>query len=90
MARAEPAAALPLDILLGRWTMDNSPAFVALDLASRLFSPYDLNPTGFNPLRDILVEAIDFSSGWRAPRSRSSSPPPTCAPVARASFAMRR
>jgi NTE family protein len=31
-----------------------------MDLASRLFSPYDLNPGGFNPLRDILAEAIDF------------------------------
>lgn len=50
----------PLDVLLGRWTLDNSPAFLALDLAARLFSPYDLNPVGLNPLRDILLESIDF------------------------------
>jgi NTE family protein len=31
-----------------------------MDLASRLFSPYDLNPTAFNPLRDILCQSIDF------------------------------
>lgn len=50
----------PLDILMGRWTLDNSPLFVAFDLASRLFSPYDLNPRAFNPLTDILAESINF------------------------------
>jgi NTE family protein len=57
----------PLDVLLGRWTLDSSPLFVALDLAARLVSPYDLNPTGANPLRDILAESIDFSRLARAP-----------------------
>lgn len=50
----------PMDVLLGRWTMDSSPMFVAFDLASRLFSPYDLNPTAFNPLTDILAQSINF------------------------------
>ena len=50
----------PLDILMGRWTLDNSPLFVAFDMASRLFSPYDLNPRAFNPLTDILAESINF------------------------------
>lgn len=59
-ALLSPLRRSPLDILLGRWTLDFSPAFVALDLASRLFSPYDLNPGGFNPLRDILQESVDF------------------------------
>ncbi len=27
---------------------------------SRLFSPYDLNPKGSNPLREILAALIDF------------------------------
>lgn len=57
----------PLDVLMGRWTLDSSPVFIALDLAARLVSPYDLNPTGFNPLRDILAESIDFSRLARAP-----------------------
>jgi NTE family protein len=55
-----PLQRTPLDRLLGRWTLDYSPAFVALDLMSRLFSPYDLNPHGFNPLVTILNESIDF------------------------------
>lgn len=66
-ARFSPFQRGPLDILSGNWTMDNSPLFVALDIASRLFSPYDLNPTDLNPLRDILAESINFSALIRSP-----------------------
>ncbi len=59
-ARFSPFQRGPLDVLLGRWTLDSSPVYVAMDLMSRLLSPYDLNPTGVNPLRDILAEMIDF------------------------------
>ena len=31
-----------------------------MDLASRLFSPYDLGMAALNPLADILAENIDF------------------------------
>ena len=51
----------PLDILMGRWTLDSSPAFITMDLMARMFSPYDLNPGGVNPLRDILAECVDFT-----------------------------
>ncbi|AUB82707.1 patatin-like phospholipase family protein [Candidatus Thiodictyon syntrophicum] len=60
-ALMSPLRRSPLDILMGQWTMDNSPMFVAMDLAARLFSPYDLNPGGFNPLQDILAKSIDFA-----------------------------
>ena len=59
-ALMSPLRRSPLDVLLGRWTMDNSPVFWAFDLAARLYSPYDLNPSAFNPLRDILAQSIDF------------------------------
>lgn len=59
-ARFNPLRRGPLDVLLGRWTLDHSPAFIAMDLMARFFSPYDLNPRGFNPLRDILAESIHF------------------------------
>lgn len=59
-ARFSPFQRNLIDILLGRWTLDNSPAFIAMDLIARVVSPYDLNPGGFNPLRDILAECIDF------------------------------
>jgi NTE family protein len=66
-AELSPLRRTPLDVLLGRWTLDYSPAFIAMDLASRLFSPYDLNPGGSNPLREILAESIDFERLTRAP-----------------------
>jgi NTE family protein len=56
-----------LEILSGRWTLDYSPMFVAADLAARVFSPYDLNPAGTNPLRRILEENIDFKVLANAP-----------------------
>jgi NTE family protein len=59
-ARFSPMRRTPFDIMMGRWTLDTSPAFLALDLAARLFSPYDLNPFGTNPLKQILSECVDF------------------------------
>ncbi|HWV80115.1 MAG TPA: patatin-like phospholipase family protein [Hyphomicrobiaceae bacterium] len=56
-----------LDRLLGRWTLDTSPAFIALDLMARLFSPYDLNPRGVNPLKQILDDCIDFDRLSQSP-----------------------
>jgi len=38
-----------------------------MDLLSRLVSPYDLNPLGWNPLRDILAGFIDFMRLEQAP-----------------------
>jgi NTE family protein len=49
-----------MDMMTGTWTLDNSPAYMAAELATRLWSPYDLNPRGMNPLRGILSELIDF------------------------------
>src|ERR1700682_13748 len=59
-AALSPPQSSPLERLIGRWTLDTSPAYLAIDLMSRVFSPYDLNPMGFNPLRQILAESIDF------------------------------
>jgi NTE family protein len=66
-ALMSPFQRSPLDILLGRWTLDNSPVFLAMDLMARIFSPYDLNPHGANPLREILARSIDFKHLAEAP-----------------------
>ena len=60
-AKFSPLQRTLFDRMAGRWTLDWSPVFVTMDLMSRIFSPYDLNPHGFNPLRDILAESIDFT-----------------------------
>jgi len=65
--RLSPFRRGPLAMLTGQWTLDYSPFYVAADIASRVFSPYDLNPTGTNPLRDILAQAVDFDMLADAP-----------------------
>ena len=66
-ARFSPFQRSPLDVLLGRWTLDTSPLFMAMDMMSRVVSPYSLNPSGSNPLSDILAEVIDFEAVARSP-----------------------
>ncbi len=66
-ALLSPFRRSPLDVLLGRWTLDTSPVFLAFDLMARVFSPYDLNPRGVNPLTGILADCIDFKRMAKAP-----------------------
>ncbi len=51
-----------MDRLLGNWSLDNNPMFLALDVASRFVSPYDFNPFNINPLREILESEVDFEA----------------------------
>jgi NTE family protein len=51
-----------MDRVLGNWSLDNNPMYLALDVASRFMSPYDFNPFNINPLRDILESKVDFEA----------------------------
>jgi NTE family protein len=66
-AQMSPLRRGPLEILTGSWTLDFSPVFAALDIASRVLSPYDTNPMGGNPLRKVLEESVDFARLAKAP-----------------------
>jgi NTE family protein len=66
-AAFSPLQRTPLDRMLGRWTLDHSPVFVGLEMMARVFSPYNLNPRGCNPLESILDESIDFVRLARSP-----------------------
>ncbi|WP_447555536.1 patatin-like phospholipase family protein [Vreelandella sp. EE22] len=57
---ASPIRRSPLNVLTGNWSLDQSPGYIAMDLMSRLVSPYQFNPLNINPLRDIVAEHIDF------------------------------
>jgi NTE family protein len=59
-AAFSPLQRSPLDRILGRWSLDSSPAYLAFDLTTRVFSPYHLNPLDLNPLRSLLAASIDF------------------------------
>lgn len=58
-ASFSPFQRSPLDVLLGRWTLDHSPVFMAMDMMARVVSPYDVNVMGANPLRAVLAETVD-------------------------------
>jgi NTE family protein len=61
-ARFSPFQRGVVDRLLGRWTLDNSPAFLVMDLMARLISPYDVPSFGPNPLEQVLRESVDFDA----------------------------
>ncbi|MCE2761330.1 MAG: patatin-like phospholipase family protein [Acetobacteraceae bacterium] len=61
-ARFSPFQRGPVDIMLGRWTLDNSPAFLMMDLMARMVSPYDVPSLGGNPLADVLADSLDFTA----------------------------
>ncbi|TQV82031.1 patatin-like phospholipase family protein [Denitrobaculum tricleocarpae] len=60
IAATSPLQPTPLDRMLGLGRMDYSPAFMALDMMSRVLSPYQFNALALNPLRDTLAEFVDF------------------------------
>ena len=37
-----------------------SPAFFVFQAMTHVFSPYQINPFNFNPLKDVLTEVVDF------------------------------
>ena len=61
-AAFSPFQRTPLDVALGRWSLDHSPVFLAMDVLSRVYSPYELAPWAPNPLGDVLAESVDFAA----------------------------
>lgn len=61
-AALSPVQPAPWDLLFGGGNMDYSPGFMAAEAASMFVSPYQFNPMGLNPLRDILADIVDFEA----------------------------
>ncbi|NHZ32887.1 patatin-like phospholipase family protein [Massilia rubra] len=59
-ARLSPLQRTPLERLMGRWTLDSSPAYAFFQMATSMVSPYEFNPLNINPLRSLFAELIDF------------------------------
>lgn len=57
-----PMQRSPLDRMMGRYSLDHSPAYLFAESLSRVFSPYQLNPMGINPLQDVLDAQVDFDN----------------------------
>ncbi|MEF2147614.1 patatin-like phospholipase family protein [Aquilutibacter rugosus] len=61
-ARFSPIQRSLWDRLAGNYSLDRSPGYLMLESLSRMFSPYELNPLDYNPLRDIVQERVDFDA----------------------------
>ena len=61
-ARFSPIQRSPWDRAVGNYSLDLSPGYLFMEGVSRLFSPYDLNPLGIDPLRGILEGQVDFDN----------------------------
>jgi NTE family protein len=59
-AKNSPLQPSWLDQAMGNYGLDCSPVFQIMDMMSRLFSPYELNPLNINPLKDVLEATVDF------------------------------
>ena len=68
LAPFSPTRITPLERLVAGWNADWTPTHIFFDLASRLLSPYQLNPLGLDPLRHILVELVNFD-GLKRPEA---------------------
>jgi NTE family protein len=60
MAAASPVQQSWFDRLFGGYSLDFSPSYQFFDFMTRVLSPYQFNPSDINPLRELLVESIDF------------------------------
>ncbi len=56
--RYSPVRNSPFDAFFNGAVRNSS--YAMFDTLTRAFSPYQLNPLNFNPLREILEEAVDF------------------------------
>ena len=57
---AGPLQPSPMDYLSGGWNRDHSPSYQLVRSLAKVASPYQFNPTGFNPLAGMLRQCVDF------------------------------
>jgi NTE family protein len=61
-ALTSPLQPTLLERLFGNHSAAQSAGFVFFELMTRLFSPYEFNPLNRNPLREVLLDSIDFDA----------------------------
>ena len=64
--RFNPIRLMPWERFLQGWNLDHCFAAEAFKLMTSTFSPYQLNPHNFNPMRTVLEEQVDFDELERA------------------------
>lgn len=64
-----PVRTLPWERWFAGTDMAFSLSYQTFEAATRTFSPYQLNPWDFNPLRDILERVVDFDHLCQCPKA---------------------
>ncbi|MET1027040.1 MAG: patatin-like phospholipase family protein [Dongiaceae bacterium] len=62
LGRMSPLQRTPMEHLTPNWRSDWSPAPLLFEALTRFLSPYQFNPFGIDPLRQILRDLIDFDA----------------------------
>ena len=60
MAALGPLQPSLIDKMTGNYQLTWSPVFSAMNLLTRVLSPYEFNPANLNPLREIIEQSVDF------------------------------
>ena len=68
--RFSPVKHMPWEHMLHGWSMDNSMGFAFFKSLTDTFSPYQLNPLNFNPLKDVLESCVDFEELERSQETK--------------------
>jgi NTE family protein len=61
LATSSPLQPSWYDRAIGTFGLEHSPGYLVFDMLSRMFSPYQLNPFNYNPLKSILEDVVDFA-----------------------------
>lgn len=59
-SRLSPMHRTPIMQWMGNWSLDHSPGYRIAKFFSNIFSPYQFNPLGINPLRDLVARQVNF------------------------------
>jgi NTE family protein len=62
LAKSSPLQPSWYDRVIHNHGLEYSPGYFFFDMLSRIFSPYQLNPFNYNPIKAILEEVVDFES----------------------------
>jgi NTE family protein len=57
-----PVKRTPYDVLMGNMGLGQNASYLGMSALSQMLSPYQSNPLGFNPLRELLTELVDFKA----------------------------
>lgn len=70
-----PVQPSPWERLWGIHSLDNSPSYLMMETLSRVFSPYEMNPIGVNPLLQLITQEVDFDllNAGKGPRVHVSA-----------------